>query len=136
VTENIDQRMQDTYKAATGTGWITFAGVMFFIYGTFHIIDGIAALSTNNQIQHAQLFWNLKFWGVVWLIFGVLGLYAGYGILSGSGGARAIGIVLASVNVIGQLMFINATQWWGVVLITIDFMILYALIVKGGEETA
>ena len=136
MTEGVEGRMQDTYKAATGTGWLTFAAIMFFVYGTFHIIDGIAALAKNHQVAHAQLFWNLTFWGIVWLIFGALGLYAGYGILNGSEGARIIGIILASLNIVGQLMFINANAFWALVLIAIDFMIIYALIVKGEPEAA
>ena len=132
MTENV----QDTYKAATGTGWVTFAAILFLISGTFHIIDGIAALAKNNQLsEHGQLFFNLQFWGVVWLIVGALALYAGYALLSGSGG-RAVGIFLASLGIIGQLMFVNAYPLWALIMISVWFMIIYALIVKGEEQAA
>ena len=130
MTENV----QDTYKAATGTGWVTFAAILFLISGTFHVIDGIAALAKNDQLsKNGELFANLTFWGVVWLIIGGLALYAGYALLSGSGG-RAVGIFLASVAIIGQLMFLNANPFWALIMIAMWFMILYALIVQGKEQ--
>lgn len=132
MTENV----QDTYKAATGTGWVTFAAILFLIGGVFHIIDGIAALAKNNQLsQHGQLFFNLTFWGVVWLIVGALALYAGYALLSGTGG-RSIGIFLASLAIIGELMFLNVYPFWSLIMCALWFMIIYALIVQGQEETA
>jgi hypothetical protein len=136
LTDNVEARMQDTYKAATGTGWTTFAAIMFMISGVFHIIDGIAALAKNNQLGHYQLFWNLTFWGVVWLVVGALALYVGYALLSGSGAGRGIGIFLASLGIIAQLMFVNTNTSWALVMIAIWFMVIYALIVKGGESTA
>jgi hypothetical protein len=141
VTEGVEGKMQDTYKAATGTGWITFAAILFLITGTFHVIDGISALSKAHVFSQRQfgggegLFANLTFWGIVLLIIGGLALYAGYALLSGSGG-RGVGIFLASLGIIAQLMFITAQPWWALVMIAMWFMIIYALIVRGEEAPA
>ena len=56
-----------TARAATGTGWATFAGVFFLVAGTFHVIEGIAALSKSRYLVAQVLFANLEFWGVVLL---------------------------------------------------------------------
>jgi predicted ABC-type sugar transport system permease subunit len=130
MESSAQQKMQDTYKAATGTGWTVFAAIMFLISGVFHVVDGIAALAKSDYLANTQLFANIEFWGVVWLIIGGLALFTGYGLLTGSEVARLIGVGLASLSIITQLMFINANVWWALVVIAIDFMILYALIVK------
>jgi len=136
VTEGVETKMQDTYAAATGTGGLTFAGIMFLITGTFHVIDGISALSKAHVYGDKGLFANLTFWGIVLLVLGGLALYAGYAVLNRTGGGRAVGIFLASLGIIAQLMFLSANPFWALVMIAIWFMILYALIVQGAEETA
>jgi hypothetical protein len=123
-----------TARAATGTGWATFAGVFFLVAGTFQVIEGIAALSKSRYLVSQVLFANLEFWGVVLLIVGGLGIFAGYAILSRQEIGRVIGIGLASLGIVVQLMFINTNQSWGLVMIAVYIAILYGLIVKG-EET-
>jgi len=123
-----------TARAATGTGWATFAGVFFLVAGTFQVIEGIAALSKSRYLVSQLLFANLEFWGVVLLIVGGLGIFAGYAILSRQEIGRVIGIGLASLGIVVQLMFINTNQSWGLVMIAVYIAILYGLIVKG-EET-
>jgi hypothetical protein len=125
-----------TARAATGTGWATFAGVFFIVAGTFHVIEGIAALSTSKYLVDWVFFANLEFWGVVLLVLGGLGIFAGYAILSLQKTGRVLGIALAAVGVVVQLMFINANVWWGIVMIALYMAILYGLIVKGEETRA
>ena len=122
-----------TARAATGTGWATFAGVFFMVAGTFQVIEGIAALSKSKYLVAQVLFANLEFWGVVLLIVGGLGIFAGYAILSGQEIGRVLGIALASLGIVVQLMFINANASWGLVMIAVYMAILYGLIVKGDE---
>ena len=121
-----------TAKAAMGTGWAAFAGVFFLIAGTFHVIDGISALSKSNYLSETVLFANIEFWGVVLLIVGGLGIFAGWAILSGQESGRVIGIVLASLGIIVQLMFLSQPTW-SLVMVAVYMIILYGLIVKGHE---
>jgi hypothetical protein len=124
-----------TARAATGTGWATFAGVFFLVAGTFHAIEGIAALSKSRYLFAQVLFANLEFWGVVLLIVGGLGMFAGYAILSRQEIGRVLGIALASLGIVVQLMFANTNVTWALVMIAVYMAILYGLIVKG-EETS
>lgn len=119
-----------TSRAATGTGWAAFAGVFFLVGGTFHVIEGIAALATSSTLAEQLLFANLEFWGVVLLVLGGLGIFAGYAILTLQETGRVLGVPLAAVGIVVQLMFINANAWWGIVMIAVYMAILYALLVK------
>ena len=132
---NYEQRMQDTYSAATGTGWFTFAAILFLVSGTFHVIDGIAALSKSHVYGDYGLFANIRFWGVVMLIIGGLAIFAGYALLNRMESGRVIGIFLSSLGIIAQLMFLSANPLWALIMIAIWLMILYALIVRGDEYT-
>jgi hypothetical protein len=123
-----------TARAATGTGWAAFAGVFFLVAGTFQVIEGIAALSKSRYLFAQVLFANLEFWGVVLLIVGGLGIFAGYAILSRQEIGRVLGIALASLGIVVQLMFANTNGTWAIVMIAVYMVILYGLIVKG-EET-
>src|SRR5579859_4881629 len=76
-----EQRMQDTYAAAMGTGWAAYAGLLLLASGAFDVIGGIALLAKNNHLA-SGLFWGRPFWGVVFLIIGGVTLYAGFGVLT------------------------------------------------------
>jgi hypothetical protein len=127
----MEQQAMATAKAATDTGWPTFAGVFFLVSGVFNLIYGIAALSGSRYVVDRVLFGNLDFWGVVLLIIGGLGMFAGWAVLGRQESGRIFGIALASVGILVQLMIINTNGSWGLVAIAAYFVILYSLIVKG-----
>ena len=64
-SSNIQDTMGQTAQAVTRPGWITFAGIMFLISCTFHVIGGIEAISKSDYVVNKLLFANLEFWGVV-----------------------------------------------------------------------
>lgn len=128
-----EQRAQETFEAATGSGWVTFGGFMFFVVGIFHVIDGIAALSKAHVYSDYGLFANIRFWGVVLLVIGGLGIYAGYAVLDRQESGRVIGIVLAGLGILAQLMFASANEFWALIMVALWTIILYALIVHGDE---
>jgi hypothetical protein len=127
----MNQQAMATARAATDTGWPTFAGVFFLVSGAFNLIYGIAALADSKYVVDQVLFANLDFWGVVLLIIGGLGIFAGWAVLGRQESGRKFGIALASVGILVQLMIINTNGSWGLVVIAVYFMILYSLIVKG-----
>jgi hypothetical protein len=131
-----EQKAQETFSAATGSGWITFGGYMFLVTGVFHVIDGISALSKAHVYGDYGLFANIRFWGVVMLIIGGLGIFAGYAILMRQSSGRMIGIVLAGLGILAQLMFLSAYPFWGLIMVAMWIIILYALIVHGEEYAA
>jgi hypothetical protein len=130
---NYEQRAQETFTAATGSGWVTFGGYLFFVVGIFHVIDGISALSKAHVFHDYGLFANIRFWGVVLLIIGGLGIFAGYAILNRQETGRVIGIVLAGIGILAQLMFSTANEFWALIMVAMWSMILYSLIVHGNE---
>jgi hypothetical protein len=132
-SSNYEQRAEETFKAATSSGWVTFGGFLFFVVGIFHVIDGISALSKAHVYHDYGLFANIRFWGVVLLIVGGLGIWAGYAILNRQEIGRMIGIILAGAGIIVQLMFLSANEFWSLIMVAMWIIVLYALIVHGDE---
>lgn len=130
-----EQRMQDTYAAAMGTGWAAYAGLLLLASGAFDVIGGIALLAKNNHLA-GGLFWGRPFWGVVFLIVGGVTLYAGFGLLTKIPGARAIAILVTIVSGFAALLWSagaagGAQTVWVLVGIAVDLLILYALVARG-----
>jgi hypothetical protein len=118
-------------------GWVIFAGVVMIVEGAFHIIDGLVALFekgyyvvTSNRLA---LHVNYTAWGWAHLIIGALFVLVGFGVLAGQLWARVVGIVLAVISAIVSLAFIAAYPVWGVILIAVDIVIIYALAMHGRE---
>ena len=126
------------YDPDRGLGWVIFAGCMLCLVGTLNIIYGIAAISNSKYVVNQLLFANLDTWGWFFLIWGVLQIFAGFGVLRGASWAAIVGIVTAFFNAIAQLSWINVNPWWATIAIVLDIMIIYGLLVYGGrgQQTA
>jgi hypothetical protein len=119
-----------------GAGWITFAGLMLGIAGTFNAIAGIAAIADSRVYgeEAVFIFSNLNTWGWIVLLLGIAQILAAFAIFAGSEFARWFGIVCAAVNAIGQLFFIQAYPFWALAIFAIDILVIYGLAVYGGSQ--
>jgi hypothetical protein len=123
------------------TGWIAFAGWLLVIIGVLDFFEGLIAIIrgqyyvlTPNQI----LVVNMKTWGWVMLIWGIIAVLVGLGLLSGAGWARWVAIVVASLSIIGQLGFVGGAQYplWALTVLALTFVVLYALIARWNDATS
>jgi hypothetical protein len=114
-----------------GTGWRTFAGVMFTLVGVFNFIDGIVAIANAHYLNSNLVFGDLKSWGWTILILGALQFLLGLAIIAGQTWAAYVGIVLAALDAIGQLLFLRSYPVWSIIIIAVDVFIIYALAVYG-----
>ena len=119
-------------------GWIRFAGILMIVIGSIDFVQGLIAiirdkyfLLTPDQI----IVFDLTTWGWVMLIWGIVVALAGLGLLSGSGFARWITIVIASLNFFAQLGFVGSSQYplWALTALGLNVIVLYALIVRWGD---
>jgi hypothetical protein len=128
------QRMEQSY-AVEGTGWISFAGIMLMLVGFFNVIDGIAAIAGSNYLVNQLLFANLDAWGWFFLIWGAIQVCVGFAIFAGAGWAAIVGIASAFFNIIAQLSWARAYPVWAICAMVIDVLVIYALVVYGGQRT-
>jgi hypothetical protein len=120
---------------AEGHGLIIFASVLLLILGVFNLIDGIAAIARSHIfLPNAHyVIGDLRAWGWVALILGILQLLAGAGAMVGNQLARWTGVGLVCLNLIAEMLFIPAYPFWSLMIIAVDVVALYALCVYGSR---
>jgi hypothetical protein len=116
-----------------GTGWVTFAGVILMIVGTMNIVYGIAAIDNANfyVADVNYVFSDLNTWGWILLIVGAIQCLVAIGVWVGNQFARWLGVFIASVNAIVQLLFLPAYPFLALALFTLDLLVIYGLIAYG-----
>src|SRR2546423_14841159 len=83
-----------SYAEGRGYGLVLFAGVLLLVSGFWNLIYGIAGIAQSHVfVANAHyVFGNLRTWGWITLIFGILLLIAGGGVMVGSHIAAWFGV--------------------------------------------
>jgi hypothetical protein len=120
-------------------GWKSFCGILLMVVGFFNIIDGLVAITRANQVeaqltQELPLTDNVKTWGWIVLILGIILILAGFGLLAGSTWARVVGILAASINAIAQLAWLPHNNFWSFTMILVDIIVIYGIAVHCGRD--
>jgi uncharacterized membrane protein (DUF2068 family) len=105
------------------------------IIGSIDFFQGLIALFEDEYFvvtASGFLVVDLTAWGWIMLIWGVLLVLAGLGLLAGQGWARWFAIVVVSLNFIAQLGFLGNSQTplWSLTVVALNLIVLYALIVR------
>ena len=119
---------------ASGNKW---AGWIMVIIGAIDFFEGLIAVIRDQYYVFGPqqiIVFDMTTWGWITIIWGIIIGLAGLGLLAGASWARWFTIVVASINVIGQLgSFGNqAYPLWALASITLTIVVLYALIVRWG----
>jgi hypothetical protein len=119
-----------------GYGMVVFAAVLLGMLGVFNVIDGIAAVARSSVfIGNAHyVIGDLRTWGWVALILGVLQALASIGVLAGNQLARWTGVVLIGLNAIGQMFFLPGYPFWSLMIIATDVVALWGLCAYGSRD--
>jgi hypothetical protein len=109
---------------------------MLGLAGTWNLIDGILAVANSKVYGHNKtyVFSDLRTWGWIVLVLGIAQLLAAFAVMAGSELARWFGIAVAAVNSIGQLSFVPVYPFWGIMMFSVDVIIIYGLAVYGGRR--
>ena len=119
-----------------GLGLVLFASVLLVVVGCFNLIYGIAAIANSHVfVAHAHyVFGNLRAWGWITLIFAILLLIAGGGVMAGNQLARWFAVAVLGLNVIEQMFSIPAYPFWSLTIVAMDLVALYGLCAYGSRE--
>ena len=124
------------HEEGHGYGLVLFASILLVVIACFNLIYGIAAIANSHVFTtHAHyVFGNLKTWGWITLIIGLLQLLAALGVLAGNQLARWFAVVVLGLNAIDQMFFISAYPFWSVIIIAMDVVALYGLCAYGSRR--
>jgi hypothetical protein len=112
------------------TGGIVFAGVLLLCNGALAVLQGIAAVAEDDVYARIGSYvyeMNLTGWGVLHIVLGALALVIGYGLLKDLAWARFAGILLASLSLVAQFLFLPYAPVWAVVMMALDVFVIWAL---------
>ena len=119
-----------------GSGWVLFAGTMLAMLAALNLIDGIAAVSDSRFFVNDATFIisNLNTWGWVLILTGIVQGAVAAGVWMRAYGVRWLGVAVAGVNAIVQMMFISAYPFWSMAVFALDILVIYGLVVHGGRR--
>jgi hypothetical protein len=133
----VEQQSRERTPTTTGRpGLVTFAALMMFTLGGFHILLAISEFARSTweltRLDIELFIPSLIFWGIFDLLIGIIAVYAGVSILRGGNSGLILGFVFAACGMIRWLFYIPVSPVLAVVIIVLDGLVMYGL-AKHGE---
>jgi hypothetical protein len=121
-----------------GGGAVVLAGTFLLLGGVLNVIYGIAAISNSKFFlnETKYIISDLKTWGWIVLIIGILELFAAFSLLSGKTFGRWVGLIVGSLNAISALLSIPAYPLWSLAIFALSLWIIYGLAVNWEPRAA
>ena len=131
--------MTEETETTGWTGWILFASIIMVIAGTLNAIYGLVAIVNDEWVvwgNRGSVYFDITAWGWVHLILGLVVVAAGIGIMSGIMVARIVAVIVVAISMIVNFAAIPIYPMWSVVVLALEFFVLWALVVHGRELKA
>ena len=116
------------------SGWISFAGILIIIVGGMDMLQGFVAIIKDEYVvatSKGLAILDVTAWGWTSLLWGLLLVVAGIGLLGGAGWARWLAIIGVAVNAIQQVGFLanypQAYPLWNLMIVGLNVVVLFAL---------
>jgi hypothetical protein len=121
-----------------GAGRAMFAAILLMIGGILNVIYGIGAIGNAHFFVHNThyVFANLKTWGWVTLIIGIIELFAAFSLMRGAAFGRWIAIIAASLAALAALLEIPAYPLWSIAVFALSLWIIHGLFMFGEDTRA
>lgn len=110
------------------------------IIGSIDAFEGLIAIIRGKyyvMTPQSIVVFDVRTWGWIALVWGIIVALVGFGLLSASSWARWTAIVIGSLSFILQLGFLGSAPYplWALTVMGLTLVVLYALIVRWGETT-
>ena len=122
------------------TGWVVwmfFAGGMLVLLGVIQVLTGVVSLVRDQvyAVRPDRLLVDVSYdvWGWTHVVLGVLLVALGFAVLAAKTWARFTAVGLAALSAIVNFVFLPAYPVWAAIVIALDLIVVYALLVHGGE---
>jgi hypothetical protein len=126
---------RDDYVVEQYSPWLAFAAVMLAMLATLNFIDGIAAVSNSSFfVDDAKyILSGLNTWGWVLILVAFAQVITAFGVWARWPGVRWIGVTVAALNGVVQMLMMPAYPFWSMSLFAVDVLVIYALVAHGGR---
>lgn len=120
----------------SSNGWVIFAALVLFIGGVFMFIEGLAFVANDDWSvleEDDSLAYGLTFWGWVLIIGGIVQVLSAIGVVGGRLWGRALGVFIASIAGLLNLLTVPIYPLWSIIFIVLCFLVVFALVVHGDD---
>lgn len=117
-------------------GWIVLAGALMCLNGAFNIVTGLIAIfsdTTYVKVSGTTSVLSVTAWGWVHVVWGLVIVFTGLSLLRGRLWGRMVAVVVVGINMVTQLLELPAYPFYSLLIITVDLLILYAVLLHGDE---
>lgn len=129
--------MQPERPVTGWVAWMFFAGGMLVLVGVIQVITGVVSLVRDQvfAVRPDRLLVGVSYgvWGWTHVVLGALLIALGYAVLAAKRWARFTAAGVAAVSALVNFVFLPAYPLWAVIVIALDLIVVYALLVHGGE---
>ena len=128
-----------TTRTTETSGWVTFAAMMLLLTAVFKTIFGLTMIINDEWLVFgADKVWYVDAtgWGWITFIVGVILLFAGWGVFSAQTWARVVGLVAATFAAVDALVVTPYYPVWGITVLALAVLTIFALAVHGDEVAA
>ncbi len=116
--------------SAGAVGLTVFAAAMMVTVGIFQALQGFVAIVDDkfyvNTVNYTFEI-DTTTWGWIHLLLGILVVLVGAGLLSGATWARVVGIIIVSLVMLNNFLFIPYYPLWSMLIIALNVAIIWAL---------
>ena len=118
-------------------GWVTFAGVIALVAGTYNALSGIAAIADDDTLasQATKVLYGIDIgvWGWLWLLVGALQIFTGVLILQRKEWGLALGVAIAGLSAFMTIFVIFVVPLWAITVLTLDILVIYGLLNRADD---
>jgi len=121
------------------SGWIAFAGLLMVVIGSLDFFAGLVAIINDRYYTVTRdqmvLIHDVSHWGWVTLLWGIVIVLAGFGLLAGSSWARVFAIIAGTITFFVNLGFVGNSAYplWTLIVLALNGIVLYALMVHWSD---
>jgi hypothetical protein len=107
---------------------------VIIIVGVMDALQGLVAIFKDEYVvatAKGLAIFDVTAWGWTSLLWGLLLVLAGFGLLGGAGWARWLAIIGVGINAIQQVAFLanypQAYPLWNILIVALNILVLFAL---------
>lgn len=135
---NTDQETESDRKQGIVFGVSIVAAALLFVAGLVAVFQGISAIAKDDLFVAGPNYtyqFDLTTWGWIHLIIGILAVVIAGGLAVGADWARISAIIVASISIIAQFLWLPYYPLWAILIIALDILVIWAVATWKPEQT-
>ncbi|MGW0037459.1 DUF7144 family membrane protein [Gordonia sp. NPDC003376] len=127
---NTDREINSATKEGFAVGISIVAAALLFVAGIVAVFQGISAVNQDNLLVFTNDYifkFNLTSWGWIHIVLGIIAVIVAGGLVVGSDWGRVAAILIASLSIIAQFLWLPYYPVWAIIIIILDVIVIWAV---------